>query len=59
MTRPAALLTLALVLATAAPAAARTGCFTLVSGPIDGWGSMTQVCPTIDRPREPGRPRLR
>jgi hypothetical protein len=47
------------VLATAAPAAARTGCFTYVTGANDGWGSITQVCPMIDRPREPGRPRLR
>lgn len=47
------------VLATAVPAAARTGCFTYVTGASDGWGSITQVCPMIDRPREPGRPRLR
>lgn len=66
MTRPSCLLflqpTVILllgVLAQPAAAQARTGCFTLIGGDPSGWGSMTQVCPTIDRPRDPRRVRLR
>lgn len=66
MTRPAAkpvlvpcLLVLLAVLVQPAAAQARTGCFTLITGDPAGWGSMTQVCPRVDRPRDPRPVRLR
>jgi hypothetical protein len=40
-------------------AQSRTGCFTLVTGDPAGWGGLQQVCPVIDRPRDPRPVRLR